>query len=161
MNLRFSILLSAAMLIVVNSSHGQIVGSDDFDGGEMFTSRTFTPDNSGTGGTFPSSIFDVFGIVNRTVNFDFLDDTLTDPTFQGMFPTTVADNFLGTEDLDNGDNVDGTGVVVYEMDIAGATDLMFSANFAAMGDFEASNDINTITASIDGGNSSIANRIDR
>lgn len=144
--------LMATSLLIANNSFAQIVGMDDFDGGEMFISRTFTPDLSGNlvPGTFPGSVFDVFGIVDRTVNIDFLDDTLTDPTFQGMFPSTVTDNFLATEDLDNGDNPEATGVVVYEFDITGATDLVFSADFAAMGDFEIANDINTISASIDG-----------
>ncbi len=144
--------LIALMLCFGQQVFSQIVGMDDFDGNEIFISRTITPDLSGNPlpGTF-SSPFDVFGIVDRTVNIDFEDSTLIDPTFQGMFPTTVADNFLATEDLDNGDNPDGTGSVVYEFDIVGASNLTFSANFAAMGNFEVSNDINTITASIDGG----------
>ena len=150
-------LLMVVSLLFVNTSFGQIVGMDDFDGGEMFISRMITPDLSGNAvpGTFPNSVRDVFGIVDRTVNIDFLDDTLTDPTFQGMFPSTVTDRFLATEDLDNPDNESAIGEVVYEFDITGATDLVFSADFAAMGDFEIANDINTISASIDGGPSEL------
>ena len=152
MTFRFTLSLLVALLIA-SPSFAQIVGMDDFDGGEMFMSRTFTPDLSGNAipGTFPGSSFDVFGIVDRTVNFDFADDTLIDPGFTGMFPTTVTDSFLAHEDLDNGDNPDATGVVVYEIDITGAENLMFSIDIAAMGNFEVSNDINNITASIDGG----------
>ena len=158
MNKKFTVVLAlAALMGFANYGVSQIVGMDDFDGGEMFISRTFTPDNSGNPipGTFISSIRDVFGIVDRTVNFDFADDTLMDPTFQGMFPTTVTDSFLATADLDNPDNPSGTGQVIYEFDITGASDLVFSADFAAMGDFELSNDINTVSASIDGGASEV------
>ena len=142
--------VTACLLLIASPAFGQVVGSDDFDGGEMFISRTFTPDNSANGGTFPGSAFDVFGIVDRTVNLDFSDDTLLDPTFQGMLPTTVTDSFLGLEDLDNDDNMSGTATLVYEFDVTGATDLEFSADFAAFGDFEPS-DLFEISASIDGG----------
>lgn len=150
-------IILVASLMIGSTGFGQVVGMDDFDGGELFISRTFTPDLSGNAvpGTFPGSIFDVFGIVNRSVNIDLSDDTLIDPTFQGMFPTTVTDSFLATEDLDNDDNPEATGELVYEFDITGATDLVFSADFAAMGDFETANDINTISASIDGGASEL------
>ena len=147
---------AVAMLFMANVATAQTtLGFDDFDGGETFTSRTITPDNSLNGGTFSTSIFDVFGIVDRTVNFDFSDDTLIMPTFTGMHASTVTDNFFGTEDIENNDNPSGTGSLVYVIDVSGATDLVFSADFAAWGDFESSvggtNDVNFITASIDGG----------
>ena len=153
MNSKLFLTLLAVSFLCASPSFGQIVGMDDYDGGEMFMSRTFTPDNSANGGTFPSSIFDVFGIVDRNVNFDFADDTLIDPAFTGMFPSTFTESFMAHEDLDNGDNPSATGEVVYEIDISGASDLMFSIDIAAFGNFEVSNDINTVTASIDGGGS--------
>lgn len=143
------VLTLAACIVVASPAFAQVIGSDDFDGGENFLTRTLTPDNSANGGTFPNSIFDVFGIVDRTVNLDFSDDTLIDTTFTGMLPTTVTDSFFGSEDLDNPDNMDGTASIVYEFDVAGATGLSFSADFAAWGDFEPS-DLFEVSASIDG-----------
>lgn len=148
--LAFVLALAAAVLAGPRHSHAQIVGSDDFDGGGEFLTRTIDPDNSANGGTF-SSIFDVFGIVNREVNNDFADNTLMDETFFGLVPSTKTDLFFGTEDIDNNDNPDGTGTLVYTFDISGQSDLMLSAEFSARGNFESANDINTVTASIDGG----------
>lgn len=157
MNVKYLLpLIPAVLLMLVSPSTGQIVGMDDFDGNEMFISRTITPDTSGNAvpGTFTTNVFDVFGIVDRNINIDFQDDTLANPDVgasPGLFGTTVTDMFFGVEDLENDANMDGTGQIVYEFDIAGATDLQFSADFAAMGDFEVTNDIFTISASIDGG----------
>lgn len=152
MNYKIKLAILASLLLFASPTFGQIVGMDDFDGGEMFLTRTFTPDLSGNPipGTFPSSNFDVFGIVDRNVNLDLQDDSLIDPGFTGMFPTTVTDMFLAHEDLSNDDNPDNTGIVEYAIDISGASNLMFSIDIAAFGDFETSNDFNSITASIDG-----------
>lgn len=144
---------AACLILIASPAFGQVVGSDDFDGGEIFLSRTFTPDNSANGGVFPTSPpFDVFGIVDRNVNIDFSDDTLTDPAFVGMLASTVTDSFLGVEDLDNPDNMDGTAMLVYEFDVLGSSDLVFSADFAAYaedGGFEP-DDTFEVYASIDG-----------
>ncbi|MEM9410332.1 MAG: hypothetical protein AAGA30_04420 [Planctomycetota bacterium] len=151
MSRKFCFAIITTLLLLANNASAQTtLGFDDFDGGGMFTTRVATPDNSATNGAFPGSIFDVFGITNRTVNFDFSDDTLMNTDFTGLHPTTVADNFFGTEDIENNDNLAGTGTLVYEIDVTGASNLTFSADFAAWGDFEESNDINFITASIDG-----------
>ena len=83
MNARsFTFACLLALVISVPQLQAQtVIGSDDFDGGEIFLTRTFDPDLSGNAipGTWTSN-FDVFGIVDRSVNFRFADDTLLDPT---------------------------------------------------------------------------------
>ena len=152
MNARsFTFACLLALVISVPQLQAQtVIGSDDFDGGEIFLTRTFDPDLSGNAipGTWTSN-FDVFGIVDRSVNFRFADDTLLDPTFNGIFPSTETDMFFGAMDTVNDENPAGTGVLTYTFDISGQSDLMFSAEFAAFGDFEGA-DIFEITASIDG-----------
>lgn len=130
----------------------EIIGRDNFDGYEQFMSRTIVPDlsSSNTPGTFPNSSLDVFGIVNRDVNSLYSDDSLVSLSLEGMFPLTMLDNFLAQADLENANNPSGTGVVVYTFDITGHDNLALSIDIAAMGDFEASTDINSISAIVDG-----------
>jgi hypothetical protein len=130
-----------------------IIGFDDFDGGGTYLSRTIVPDNSPRNGAFPGSIYDVFGTTDRTVNFDFADDSAGSypaDTF-GILKTGKTDKVFGVEDLTNPDNPGGTGTGTWTFNIAGYTDLALVADFAAMGDFETSNDSYVLTASIDGG----------
>ena len=152
MNYKLTFFALLAALFVADTSDAQVVGSDDFDGGGMFMSRTFTPDLLGNPipGTFTTSNFDVFGIVDRFVNFEIPDDTLINPDFGGLVPSTKTDNFFCVLDLLNDENMDGTGTLVYEFDVSGATNLEFSADFGARGDFE-DTDFIIVTASIDGG----------
>ncbi len=128
-----------------------IVGGDDFDSGQNFMSRELDPDlsNSDVPGTFPGSIFDVFGIVDRTVNEDFSDDTLINSSLTGLFPTTITDRFLAQADLANPNN-NGSASVLYTIDISDLENLEFSIDLAAMGDFESS-DHGVITATVDNG----------
>lgn len=130
------------------------IGFDDFDGTGNFLTRVITPDLSGSTipGTFPSSRLDVFGIVDRNVNFDFADDSVsifTPDTF-GIIGEDKLDHFFGVEDLTNPDNPAGTGTATWTFDITGATNLTAQIFVGAMGDFEAA-DSYIITASIDGG----------
>jgi len=118
-----------------------LIGSDDFDGGGQFLSRTFTPDNSSTGGTFPSSIFDVFGIATRDVNPIFADDTagfFPEDDF-GIIPTGRTDSFLGFADVENPDNnnIEGSATVLWTFDVSNTNELEIAFEIAAMGDFEA------------------------
>ena len=135
------------------------VFTDTFDAAPSNgATRVLSIDNSANGGTFPGSIFDVFGIVDRTVNFDFADDSVinnadadpdNDDSF-GIFPPSKTDLFLGFADLDNGDNPSGEASVTWTVSTAGQTDLNLSFDIAAMGNFEASDTL-TFTASFDGG----------
>lgn len=139
---------------------------DNFDGGSdaRLTSRVITPDNSAQAilGSFPSSRFDVFGVTNRAVNFDFADDSVvgvgnpnelaTDALGVAPFATYPETNrFFGVEDLLNNDNAAGGGTAAWTFDITGLTNLSLSAVFSAMGDFEATDNVHTFTATIDGG----------
>lgn len=131
------------------------VFTDDFDAAPTNgATRVFAPDNSANGGTFPNSPFDVFGIVDRNVNFSFGDDSLSifpADTF-GVIPEGKTDLFLGFQDTANGDNPDPDGnvSVTWTASAAGMTDLSLSFEIAAMGDFEAA-DLLEVTASFDGG----------
>lgn len=126
---------------------------DDFDGGGQFISRVITPDNSGNNGAFSTSIFDVFGITNRTVNNDFADDSAGSfpPDTFGVLKTGKTDNVFGVEDLQNGDNSAGGGTATWTVDISGLTDLSIAIDFAAMGDMEGGDNSHLFRVSIDGG----------
>jgi hypothetical protein len=130
-----------------------VIGFDDFDGGGIYLSRTIVPDNSALNGAFPGSIYDVFGITDRTVNYDFADDSAGSypaDTF-GILKTGKTDKVFGVEDLLNPDNPGGTGTGTWTFNVAGYTNLALVIDFAAMGDFETANDSYMLTASIDGG----------
>lgn len=61
-----------------------------------------------------------------------------------------TDRWFGINDLENPDNVGGTGVVTWEFDISGAFGLQVSIDMAAMGDFEVADSYNW-TYQIDAG----------
>lgn len=152
MNFVFAVILLSTYS---NISSAVVVGTDDFDGGGNFTSRTITPDNSGSLGQFPSSRFDLFGIVDRFINEDIADDTLNglpDDSY-GILGANKLDNVFAIEDLTNPDNTAGTGQAVWTFDISGYTNLSLSMDMAAIGDFEAfsTTDRFIFSASIDGG----------
>ena len=151
--------VTALLIFSTADANGQVIFTDTFDAAPTNgATRVLSIDNSATGGQFPGSAFDVFGIVDRTVNFDFSDDSVinnsdadpaNDDTF-GIFPPSKTDMFLGFADLDNGDNPSGEVSVTWTVATAGMTNLNLSFEIAAMGDFEAG-DVLTFTASFDGG----------
>jgi len=121
---------------------GAIIATYDFDAnivGSPATNLTFSalPDNPT--GIF-SNAFDVFGVINRTVNADFADNSFigmvvaTDS--QGVFREAQTSNAFGVEDLLNLDNSGGTGTATWTFNVAGFTNLNISIDFAAMGNFE-------------------------
>ncbi|MEM1072285.1 MAG: hypothetical protein AAGH71_05640 [Planctomycetota bacterium] len=144
------IAIASAAALVAASSHGQIV-IDDFDGGGV-AAFNVSIDNSANNGAFPSSGFDVFGITDRTVSFDFADDSAGSfPADEfGLAGTSKTDRFFGVADLSNNDNPGGTGSASWTLSIAGLSNLAVSIEFAAMGDFEAGDNSHTFTYSIDG-----------
>ena len=148
--------ITALLIFSSATANGQTdIFTDTFDGAPTNgATRVLVPDNSATGGAFPGSAFDVFGIVDRNVNISFADDSLTifpGDTF-GIISEEKTDFFLGFQDTVNGDNPDPLGNVslTWSVSTAGATDLNLSFEIAAMGDFEAA-DLLEITASFDGG----------
>ena len=132
-----------------------VIAFDLVDGaGQNLTNFVANPDNAVTSGAFAGSNFDVFGITDRTVNFDFADDSAGSfaADMFGVVGTGDTNPFFGVEDLDNGDNPGGTGTAAWVFDISTASSLTdISIDFAAMGDFEAGDNSHTITASVDGG----------
>ena len=173
-----SMLMAAAFALVgAVNVNGQVVFLDTFDAdpsGGATRVLAYTnaagevTDNSANEGRF-SSFFDVFGIVDRNVNFDFADDSVinnsdddpdNDDTF-GLVKPDKTDLFLGFADTVNDDTVDpfdppnpasGTGdvSVTWTVPVNGQTGLNLSFDIAAMGDFEEA-DALVFTASFDGG----------
>ena len=161
MKYKLKVILAAALAIVgAIDANGQTdVFTDTFDAAPTNgATRVLSPDNSANGGTFPGSAFDVFGIVDRNVNFSFADDTVinnadaddTNDDFFGIILPEKTDLFLGFQDTVNPDNPDGDVSLTWTVSAAGLTDLNLSFEVAAMGDFEAS-DLLSFTASFDGG----------
>ncbi|MEM7627457.1 MAG: PEP-CTERM sorting domain-containing protein [Planctomycetota bacterium] len=146
-----------SLVAVPLTGQGQtVIGSDDFDGGGVFTTRLVSPDQSGTNGQF-GSFFDRFGIMDPTpgipnaVPFDFLDDSVSFPADQvGILQSGDRDNFFGVADLNNGNNPTGLGTVTWTFDISGYEDLSLSFDAGAIGDFEAADQFQFF-AQIDGG----------
>jgi len=148
------------LLLFAEPTRAGTIAYDDFDGSNNLNSRVVDPDLSGNDGFFPTDDrFDIFGITNRAAaedrnSFDILDDSAGSfaPDTFGILKTGKTDNVFGAADLANGDNPDGLGSVVWEFDISSATGpLEVAIDFAAMGNFESSNDSFDFTASIDGG----------
>lgn len=146
----------AALAGAVGAAQASEITRYDFDAnvvGGRNLSFSAAPNNSAGNGAWPSSIFDVWGVTDRTVNFDFADDSAGSfpaDTF-GILKTGKTDRVFGAEDLINPDNPSGAAQADWSFDISGYTDITVCIDFAAMGDFEASNDIFSIQASIDGG----------
>jgi uncharacterized protein len=142
------LIIAGAGLGLARELPAEIIGSDDFDGTGQFLSRGIAPEPPG--GIFGGNATDVFGIVDRTVNAHFADDTLMHAASRGLIPSTKTDRFFGIEDLDNGINPSGEGAVTWTFDIDGYTDLRLSVDLAARGKFESS-DVFGFTVQIGGG----------
>ena len=149
-----TILMTTALVIGgAMEARGQaIVFTDTFDAppsnGAM---RVLSPDNSATGGTFGNST-DVFGIVDRTINGFFADDSVANGGDSiGIILPSKTDLFLGFQDTSNNDNSNPGGEVsvTWTVSVASLIDLNLSFEIAAMGDFETA-DVLSFTASIDG-----------
>ena len=152
------------VLALVSPLHAQVtIGSDDFDGGGVFTTRVISPDNSATNGQFGASgsFFDRFGIIDPTLDadssgspdlpFDFLDDSVAFPADElGILRSGDRDNFFGAVDVENNQNPSGQGTVTWTFDISNYENLSLSFDAAAVGDFEAA-DTYEFFAQIDGG----------
>jgi len=131
------------------------LGSDTFDGGagDLFQTRIFSPDNTANNGNFPSNDFDQFGIIDPTgpdVPFDFLDDSISFPndTF-GILKSGDRDKFFGMQDTFNNDNNDDVRID-WTFDVSGYENISVAVDMAALGDFEASDELNFF-AQIDDG----------
>lgn len=165
----FSLALLAATIGSV-PCYAFTVVVDDFDGGADARVQSFSVDPFDGSPSF-SSIFDVFGPTDRSVNFDFADDSVigvgnpnefeTDTLGIAPFATYPEGNFFfGVMDLDNPDNVGGTGTATWTVDISGLQNLSLVIDFSAMGDFESTDNSHMFEASIDGGSTQTLMTID-
>lgn len=101
---------------------------------------------------------DMFGITSRAtaggagLPFAIADDsngTFT-PDTQGIIDATDNGRFFGVADTFNSDNGNAGGTAEWSFDVTGASNLSVNIDFAAMGDFESSNDTHNFMWSIDG-----------
>ncbi|CAE7863444.1 gppA [Symbiodinium necroappetens] len=157
-----------AIATVATAANAQIGRAVSADGLDNFLSETITvapgyDGNAMLGPAFGSTTWapgDMFGITSRPAAMDTEFDipfAMADDS-NGSFPGDTAgiidanDNgrFFGIVDSVNGDNPAGNGTASWSFDITGATGLSVNIDFAAMGDFESSNDLVGFTWSIDG-----------
>lgn len=138
---------------LISSADAAPLVIDDFDGGSDARLQSFSISPTTGSPHFPNGIFDVFGVTDRTVNFDFADDSAGSfPADRfGVVPTAKTDKFFGVEDLLNPDQPGGRGTATWTFDIAGLTNLSLQILFSAMGDFEAGDNSHIFEVAIDGG----------
>lgn len=148
---------NALVSIPVTFTVGQVnsipfLAKDDFDNPMGLISFTQSP---GPGAfTNADDGFERYQVgTSATIPFQLVDDSNNGNPADvlGIVDTaTKTDGWFGITDTENGDNPTGTVSATWEFDIAGATGLQVSIDFAAMGDFESSNDIFNFKYSIDG-----------
>lgn len=140
-----SILAIAALTAFAGAANAQI-------GSAVSASDNFLSESIDSDAGFTSA-GDMFGIRQRPDNapFAIYDDSAVGFPGDTLGIITEADTarFFGLVDNINGQN-SGAMTATWTFDIAGYTDLSVAADMAAMGDFEASNDLNLFTWSIDG-----------
>lgn len=138
---------------LISSADAAPLVIDDFDGGSDARLQSFSVSPATGSPHFPNGNFDVFGVTDRTVNFDFADDSAGSfPADRfGVVPTAKTDKFFGVEDLLNPDQPGGRGTATWTFDIAGLTNLSLQILFSAMGDFEAGDNSHIFEVAIDGG----------
>lgn len=128
---------------------------------DNFLSETITvdPGYDGNGMLNGSwSLGDMFGITDRAAAGSALPFAIADDSLigfpgdnQGIIDENDSGRFFGVVDSVNSNNSSGTGTAVWTFDISGASVLSIDIDFAAMGDFEASNDSHLFEVDIDGG----------
>lgn len=156
--------VASCSALAAGSANAVIIG---FDNGENFDYAGFTQSTTGGGdpadwspgdwfgwgayGAWPQAAGVPFALADDSVEAisgsQFSGDT------QGIVDSTRAadDQFFGVVDTVNGNNDGGTATAVWSFDIAGFENIIVSALFAAMGDFESPGDLFDWTYSIDGG----------
>ena len=139
---------------------GTVIGRDISTDTGIFLSRT---SNVGPGVFSDGMILsgwgpgDMFGIAFRGIGgsglpFAVADDSVTIFTADtlGIIAEDDFDPFFGSVDTVNSANPNAVSTATWSFDISGFTGLEFSADFAAMGDFESS-DTHLFEYQIDGG----------
>ncbi|NND61169.1 MAG: PEP-CTERM sorting domain-containing protein [Gammaproteobacteria bacterium] len=153
---------TVAASLFAMTANANVIG---FDNGESNSYTSFSATDPGSWGPGDWFGWGARGAWPQAAGMPFAlaDDTVNDISGNGTgapFPTDsvgivdstyAPDNqFFGVVDTVNGNNPDGTATALWTFDIAGYQDLGISIDFAAMGDFEAS-DMFLFSASIDGG----------
>lgn len=148
---------NALVTIPISFTVGQVnsipfLAKDDFDNPMGLMSFTQSPAPGAF--TNPGDGFQEYQVgVSASIPFQLVDDSNNgNPAdVQGIVDTaTKTDGWFGITDTENDDNPGGAVSATWEFDIAGATGLEVSIDFAAMGDFESANDMFNFTYSIDG-----------
>ena len=159
MKTTISLIALAGIAAAANAQIGRAV---DANGSNTFLTETITvaPGYDGQGMLSTWGPGDMFGITSRAtatgtgLPFAIADDSAVSfpGDSQGIITESDTGFFFGIVDSVNGANSDpaGTGTAVWTFDITGATGLSVTADFAAMGDFEAGQDFFDFTWSIDG-----------
>jgi hypothetical protein len=133
------VLLAVTCQAVLSKAFADVVARDNFDDQQTYVSRVLVPDNSMNSipGTFTSR-YDVWGVTNRSVNFEVSDDTANGFPIDsfGIAQSTKTDNFFVMMDLANPDNSNGTATAEWTFDISGYSDVHAAIDIAAVGDFE-------------------------
>ncbi|QDT00847.1 dockerin type I domain-containing protein [Adhaeretor mobilis] len=149
---------NALVNIPVSFTVGQVnsvpfLAKDDFDNPMGLISFVQSPLPGAF--TSPASGFEEYQVgVSSTIPFQLVDETNAGISndARGIVDAAIkTDGWFGISDTVNNDNPSGTASATWEFDIAGATGLSVSIDFAAMGDFEESSDFFNFTYSIDGG----------
>lgn len=129
-----------------------MIAKDTFD--ESLKLNSFTQNPAANTFADPQDGFQIFQVgVSSSIPNALKDDSTNGQSNDslGVVNTAVkTDRWFGINDLENPNNVPGTGVVTWEFDIAGAFDMQVSIDMAAMGDFEAEDTYNW-TYQIDSG----------
>lgn len=156
----FAISAVAALAGSANASIGFAVSANAANDSFLSESITVAPGYDGNAMLNTWGPGDMFGITSRPlasstpfgIPFAMADDSLVGFTSdtQGIIDENDNGRFFGLVDSANGDNPGSTGNAEWTFDVSGASSLSVNIDFAAMGDFEASNDAHTFTWSIDG-----------
>ncbi|MFN3165531.1 MAG: PEP-CTERM sorting domain-containing protein [Phycisphaeraceae bacterium] len=148
----FAITLLAATGTAVQAS--TVVAYDNF-GGDNLNLTSLAGEESYSSGGDGFQAYD--GSVPDSAPFALID--ASNGTFPGDSLGILIDDAngnynsaFGAVDVINGDNPDSIGTAVWTFDFPLSPDLDISFDFAAMGDFESSNDAYTITIEVDGNN---------
>ena len=163
MSIKACLAALAVSFIGVSAAHAEIIASNNFDAPVNLISSSSTSDS------VPAIDFngftsagDAWGVYDYNTGgpFALFDDTVVGSGGNAPFPTdtigivqsTKTDKFFGISDTVNGDVPSGQMTGTFTFDISTATGGLTSIeiDFAAMGDFEAS-DVFTFRYSIDGG----------
>lgn len=155
----FAIAALAGAACAANAQVGAAVSANGANDNFLTETITVDPGYDGNGMLNGSwSAGDMFGITDRpsagsALPFAIADDSLI--SFPGDSQGIVDENdngrFFGVVDTVNSNNSSGTGTAVWTFDISGAGALSINIDFAAMGDFESSNDSHLFEVDIDGG----------